>query len=294
MRRKSTFAVGYASPRGVAAAAALLLGFGGGVGCSTYATMESAPLDCPAVEAGYVFAYLPGLKETPDDTAGSSSWWGAGDYLPVGGTTRAIPTKEVMPDGERCGSKTAEVLRTSNYTDWGSLFGFSNFVGPKEGDTSWEGIAFWARAPGNTTKGFTLLLDDPNTANSTTSPGYCVNYGSSSDPAQTGPTTVTGPDGTPISTSGSATFSPYPEACGNGYSVVMLVTGEWAFYAIPFSRFQQDAKPNRVPNERLTTVGTVPGTALLTDSLRNLIIRFAKEANAELWIDNLAFYKKMQ
>ena len=292
MRRKGTFAVGFVYATGAAAAAALLLGLGGGAGCSTYATMKNVAPDCPAVEAGYVFGYLPGLKDRPDDTASGSNWWGAGDYLPDGGTTRAVPTMETMPDGERCGSKTADVLSTSHYNDWGSLFGFSNFVGPLKGDTSWEGIAFWARAPGNTTKGFTLLLDDLNTSNSTTNPGYCVNYGTSNTPGQTGPATVTGPDGTPVSTSGSATFSPYPEACGNSYSVVMLVTGEWAFYAIPFSKFQQDAKPNRVPNERLTTVGTVPGTALLTDKLTNLIIRFAKEANTELWIDNLAFYKK--
>ena len=292
MKRKGTFAIGFTSALGAAAAAALLLGLGGGVGCSTYATMKSVPSDCTAAEAGYEFTYLPGLTKTPDDSASGSNWWGAGDYLPDGGTTRAKPTMETMTDGERCGSKTADVLRTSHYNDWGSLFGFSNFAGPQEGDTSWDGIAFWARAPGNTTKGFTLLLDDPNTSNSTTSPGNCVNYGTSNDPSGSNNQTPMGPDGTPISTSGSATFSPYPEACGNSYSVVMLVTGEWAFYTIPFSRFQQDAKPNRVPNERLTTVGTVPGTALLTDQLRNLIIRFSKEANAELWIDNLAFYKK--
>jgi hypothetical protein len=254
--------------------------------------MKNTPLDCTAAESGYTFNYLTQSTDTSDDPAGGANWWGAGDYSPDGGIARADPLIETMPDGDRCGSKTADVLSTSHHNDWGSLFGFSNFAGPPKGDTSWEGIAFWARAPGDTTKGFTLLLDDPNTSNSATAPGYCVNYGGSNTPGQDTTPTAYGPDGTPISTSGSATFSPYPEACGNSYSVVMSVTGEWAFYTIPFSRFQQDAKPNRVPNERLTIVGTVPGTALITDQLRNLIIRFAKEANTELWIDNLAFYKK--
>jgi hypothetical protein len=291
MRNKGTFALGFASALGAAATAAWLLAFGGGVGCSTYTTLKNAPLDCTAAESGYTFNYLTQSTDTSDDPAGGSNWWGAGDYVPDGGATRAVDTVETMTDGERCGSKTADVLSTSDYNDWGSLFGFDNF-GTKDA-SDWDGIAFWARAPGDTTKGFTLLLDDPNTYNSTTAPGYCVNYGSSNTPGQGNTPPPIGPDGTPISTSGSATFSPYPEACGNSYSVVMLVTGEWAFYAIPFSRFQQDPKPNRVPNERLTTVGKVPGTALLTDRLTNLIIRFTKEANTNLWIDNLAFYKKM-
>jgi hypothetical protein len=34
----------------------------------------------------------------------------------------------------------------------------------------------------------------------------------------------------------------------------------------------------------------VPGTGLLIDSLRYLGLRFTKEADMELWIDNLGFY----
>jgi hypothetical protein len=72
----------------------------------------------------------------------------------------------------------------------------------------------------------------------------------------------------------------------------MVVTSEWRFYPIPFSAFQQADNPNRVPNTALTDVGTVPRTGLLTSALRTLILRAPKEAEMDLWLNNLAFYRK--
>ena len=76
-----------------------------------------------------------------------------------------------------------------------------------------------------------------------------------------------------------------------GQSCPTSAATDWAFYTVPFNRFQQDPKPNRVPNALLTNTGNVPGTGLLTDQLLQLILRMPKEAKAELWIDNLAYYR---
>jgi hypothetical protein len=220
-------------------------------------------------------------------TVGSANWWGSGDDTKAIGAT-VVVDGEAIEGGGRCGSKAATVFRSAHNNDWGSMYGYNNF-GPIDRSQD-DGISFWARAPGNTTKGFTLLLDDPNTAASTTS--YCVDNGPSND-SSSGQGTATGANGGEgVSTSGSASFSGYPESCGNSYAAVMLVTSGWTFYAVPFSQFQQSAEPNRVPNERLTKVGNVPGTGLLTQDLRYLVLRFPKESNAELWLDNLAFYRK--
>jgi hypothetical protein len=219
----------------------------------------------------------------------NGNWWGAGDTSPEdGGSSRAYSSVDAIPDGSRCGSKTADVLHSSHYNDWGSLFGYNVFK--STGADAYEGISFWARSPGNTTKGFAILLDDANN-NSSVAGSNCKPVDADGGTVAESPGSGWNPaTGTLISGSGSA--APLPDQCGNDYSVTMSVTSDWRFYTIPFSAFQQANTPNRVPNAVLTEVGNVPGTGLLTSKLRSLVIRMPKEAEVELWIDNLAFYKK--
>ena len=269
----------------------LLLGLAGAGGCDPYPTLKDVPIDCTA-DSNYEFDYLG----TKPYLLGSSAVWASGDSTPGAftGDPDSPPAQsrsahfETIPDGPRCDSDSAAVLRAGGNNDWGCLFG-SNNVGAPRNASEYEGLSFWARAPGNTTKGFIILLDDPNTAVISGLPHYCTNMGSTT----AGPQTITvSVDGQNVQTSSSVTRPTFPEECGNQYNAVMLVTSEWAFYTIPFARFQQTALPNRVPNAVLTNVGTAPGTALLTDRIYTLIIRFPKEATAELWLDNLAFYRK--
>jgi hypothetical protein len=84
---------------------------------------------------------------------------------------------------------------------------------------------------------------------------------------------------------------PLPDQCGNSYTVVVLVTGDWQLYTIPFGHFQQGATPNRVPNAELTATGSAPGTTLLTSQLMLLGVRLPKALATDLWIDDLAFYR---
>ena len=258
----------------------MLIGLGGMGGCSSYPTLKEVPVDYCTADDGYEF-----LSVSVFDTVGETAWWTSGDSTPNKVATASI---ENIGDGPRCDSQAAAVLRSAGNNDWGSLFGYNNF-GPGKPAAAYEGMSFWARAPGNTTKGFTLLLDDPNTANVTGA--NCKFYGTGGGTGAAGGTSIDPNTGQTLS-SGTISRAIYPDECGNGYTAVMLVTSEWRFYTVPFAAFHQDARPNRVPNALLTEVGPVPGTGLLTDQLKTFILRMPKEANTELWIDNLAFYNK--
>src|SRR6266700_2051329 len=274
---------------------ALLLCLGCVFGCTAYPTLKSVPLDCTA-DSGYQFLVIDNLE-----TVGPAQWVTAGDMT----SAAAVAEVDAIPGG-RCNSTAALVLRSSHHNDWGSLFGFNNF-GPRDA-SAYEGLSFWSRAPTGTTPSFSLLLDDPNTSNPIAA--VCdVDGGAPTSTPDSGPTQVCKnycvPDagvGAPSMTvydpatgmaiSGSTTAAPPPDSCGNGYAATQVVASDWRFYTIPFARFQQGYMPNRVPNPVLKVTGAVPDTGLRTAALMNFIIRLPKEAEAELWIDNLAFYRK--
>lgn len=264
-------------------AGALVFVLAGAAGCDTYTTLKDVPIDC-TVKDRYDFRLINGFE-----TVGQSDWWASGDSTP-GAVEATAATTEALPEGDRCGSKAASVFRAAHNNDWGCLFGINSF-GPRaavdDNGVPYEGLSFWARARIDTTKGFTILLDDANTAVAN-GVGNCKYYAPSGQQQGTVTALV---DGQNVSTSGSVTRPFYPDECGNSYSVTMLVTSERTLYPIPFSRFQQDPKPNRVPNAVLTQTGPVSGTGLLIDQLLNLIVRFPKEASVELWFDDLAFYR---
>jgi hypothetical protein len=257
----------------------------GAIGCSTYSTYKDVPLDC-TVDTEFDFDYI----DTFDTVGGSAPGWTAADGTAGASITGTV---ETVGDGARCGNTAALVIRAAGNKDWGALFGFNNVM---RNEAAYEGMSFWARAPGNTGKGFTIVVDDLNTAH----PTVCTE-GVTTIPPQAGVSNCTkyctsaggqiiyGPDGMPIG--GSTVAPPAPDACGNSYSAVVVITMDWRFYTIPFSRFQQTATPNRLPNGAITPTGTAPGTALLTSDLRGLILRMPKESSMELWIDNLGFYR---
>jgi hypothetical protein len=198
------------------------------------------------------------------------------------------------------------VIRVSHHNDWGINCSFNSFADhttnpdgswwyfPRD-ESAWEGLSFWARAPGNTSKGFTLALDDANTTVNTKG-GKCKAY-NAADGGLGGSTINAALDpATGQVISGSAIASRQPDECennkGNSYTDVVTVTSEWVFYTIPWVQFAQQAFPNRVPNSVLTETGNVPGTGLLTNELFSLAIRPPKEVQFELWIDKLGFYRK--
>ncbi len=271
----------------------LLLGLAGAVGCSAYPTLRDVPINC-SVEDQYDFDPRPvGLDA-----------WCSGDGITPDASATANPA---TLDGDGvCKSTQALVFSASHNNDWGSTCGFNNFAtydnttkltSPRD-ESPWDGLSFWARDPGNTSKGFTISLDDANTTvydiNSTPG-GHCKIY--SVDGGTQGQTIVTLTDpSTGQTISGAATTSRLPDECGNnrgnGYYDVLVVTSEWAFYTIPWNQFTQWPYPNRVPNSVLTDTGPVPGTGLLTAELYGLGLRPPKETAFELWIAKLGFYRE--
>jgi hypothetical protein len=305
--RTRVLILGLGGSMGALCAGVLLLGLGGPVGCDKYPTYKDVPLNCSVTDE-YDFDILADFE-----TGGSPFWGPSGDSLcnpPVsdagpdgvvtGGRAPSLSADvEKISGAGLCGSTKALVIRSSLCNDWGSLAGFSNFGSPPRDESTRDGVSFWARAPGDSTKTFTLLLDDLNTAvnddpakkaadlNWTGSNCVGVDGGT-----QAGQQVVNQVDSTGNIISGAWGGAPLPFQCGNGYHAVVVVTSTWQFYTVPWTAFTQDAKPNRVPNPSLPQTGCVPGNGLLTSKLRYLTIRFPKEANSELWLDNLGFYSK--
>lgn len=269
----------------LARAALVLLAVGAAAGCKAYPTVVSVPLDC-TVEDPYEFQIIDDFEMV----GVMPQMWSAGD------TTVAFTRFSVQPieNGGRCGSTGALFLEASGQNDWGSLFGFNSF-GPPDA-SGYEGVSFWARAPGSTGKTFTLLLNDPNTAvpapPAAPSDGNCVEYGDAGVGSTSRPPGSVDPATGMVVGGGTAGTADLPEECGNSYAVNVLVPIDWRFYMIPFAEFQQGPQPNRVPNARLMETGTVPGTGLITSELLSMIFRMPKEQTMGLWIDNLGFYRK--
>jgi hypothetical protein len=309
MSRNYTWVVRLLVAAAATAAGATLLGMSGLLVCSSYPTYKDVPTDC-TVDDGYEF-------QTIDDFSKDNFWFVAPDYvsdaavpppdaektIAGGGGSKYVASQSVslatIPDGPMCGNATAGVFRASHNNDWGGLFGMWSFsdttTDNRQNASQYQGISFWARAPGNTSKGFTLLLDDDNTKVSAV--GHkCRDYGIDGGVGSASSTTTSFTDpgtGTPI-TGSSNTRAAYTDECGNGYYVVLQVTSDWRFYTIPWSQFQQNFTPNRVPNAALAaTPGDLDaGTTILTAALRGIGIRLPREAEMELWLANLAFYRK--
>jgi hypothetical protein len=331
MRINRTFAARLPLAVGFGGGIALLLARAGVFDCSSYSTYKDLPTDCSA-QNGYVLYSKADDKNPVRDLTLSnfSQWFGAADYtldggLPVPGPYAAsipTPTSEVIPNVSDAGLcdqfPKAMVFHASHNNDWGGLFGNWNFAKGEHNDASnwtdkngndqkdyWEGIAFWVRAPGATTKGFTLSVDDENTqvasidpdSGVVTIPSNCRPYSTDGGVSgqSTGSAGLLDPNsGTPLSGSGT-TRAAYPDECGNSYTTIVEVTSDWRFYVIPFSQLKQDLRPNRLPNSAFDTpYNEKLGTRLVTSALRGVGLRMTREAEMELWIAGMAFYHKNQ
>jgi hypothetical protein len=273
-----------------------LFALGGAFGCNAYPTLRPVPVDCTA-DAAYDIQYIYTF-----DTVASTNFYGSGDHLDADVST--APVIQPLTDGPRCGSTNALLLHTDHNDDWGSLFGIYSF-GPRP-ESAYQGLSFWARSPGNTSKAFTVLLDDTNTEN-LAQPAMCsLDAGTPPSPVDGGsavcknycmPDGGTGGASYAINTltgqpiGGVTTNAPPPDACGNSYYVVAQVTSGWQFYTFPFTAFRQLAEPNRVPNANFPDTESTPGTHLLTSALMGLTFRMPPEADMNLWLSHLGFYR---
>ncbi|HEY6478027.1 MAG TPA: hypothetical protein VI456_15725 [Polyangia bacterium] len=269
------------------------------LGCTAYATKKNLPVDCSVMNAYDV--------DTIDSFFGMM--FGANDNTnyrnPDAGVKTAV---EAFPDGPLCPDTTGLHVIGLDYNDWGSLFSFYSF--PKKNEATAQGLAFWARAPGSSAKGITILLDDPNTKNPSANCGvdsgvpgvpavippgdagaFCTTYCSPDG----GGTSVTAPVYDPATgstlSSGTSTAPLPANACSNSYQWELTLTSDWKFYTIPFREFQQQGNQDKVPNSALPMIGPTPDTTLLTSSIWWMTFRMPKGAPYELWFDHMGFYR---
>jgi len=216
---------------------------------------------------------------------------GAGGTAATAGTAGAATgsasisvTIEPIEDGGRCGSQNAMVLRSAGHTDWGSVFGdwklasaagtaFCDACGPWNG-TGYEGIAVWARAK-NGDKSVTVLLDTWQTSAAGTT---------DADAALVCKIDCSASSGTrSLDETGNILSQSYvspPGSCGNSFQRDLNLTDEWQLVLLPFKSFYQERKPNIVSG------------AMDVAHINGLSLRPAKEANVEIWVDDIAFYKR--
>jgi hypothetical protein len=288
---------GYGAARVRLALPMVVFAVAGAFGCTPYATLRTPPAGCTATDAatspaaGYEFQSVDTFEgET------TPSFFTSQDTTPISVMTVTLATP---PDGAPCGSTLAMEAQAANNDDWGSLIGYNNF-GPRDA-SAYEGLSFWARTTGSSNNALTILFDDPNTYNDNTQTvdggiilptpptADCTKY-PTPDGGATSTGVITDSNGNVLS-SGTASAPLPPNGCGNNYWTVMLVTGAWELYTIPFGKFQQNVTPNQVPNPGLPTTGNAAGTSLITSRLLTFTLRFPKGAPTNLWLDDIGFYR---
>jgi hypothetical protein len=254
--------------------------------CSAVSARTQRPVDCSAGAQ-----YELSIKR---DFESDAPWFGSGDSTGaksapaqqpsqcMGGTASTVAsnpipghvadaTAEPIPGG-RCGSQQALVLRSAGHTDWGSIFGdYSVTTQPWEGG-GYEGLALWARHDGGDST-VTIQLDTWQTSNNGSQPGDEV---CEPDCNQHTGTVLLDPSGNVLSQS----YVSPPGTCGNSFKRLLTVTESWQLYLLPFSSFYQELAPNMSPS------GMDPR------HINGLTIQVPKEALLELWIDDIALYKR--
>jgi hypothetical protein len=186
------------------------------------------------------------------------TWWVSDDQTPGSQMsptpgTQSPAAAEII--GGRCGvSRFALHLTASDLQIWGGSAGYYFFSGPVD-TTGWDGISFWARR-GKTSSSRTMLLsvDDRYTDES---------HGRALSPDQKAycfdqPLDLT-------------------EKCDRFVAAVGM-EDQWRFFAIPFTRMQQRGFGKASPG-------------LDRSALLGLEFNFGT-GDWDVWIDDVAFYKK--
>jgi hypothetical protein len=228
--------------------------------CSSNVEQREFELDC-GVNDAYDFIVAQPIEGT------MTTWFTFGDQTPDNVTTLEL---RPLPEG-RCGSMTALVLTSSGHTDWGAGFGEYNMPTAPLDATGFEGVSFWARAPvEHTSMGFLLTVNDRNTI---------MNGMVCTQPmvAAAGGAYTYNEAGMIVPVGGEL---PAANDCGNAFQRVVTVTRNWQLYLLPFTSFQQQAQPNRIPS------------GLDPSGIYQFTINIPKDSIVELWIDDIGVYRR--
>lgn len=280
----------------------LLLGL---LGCGEdWPRAPASDVDCSAGDA-YEFLNIS------DFTSGDSGWFLYADKTPGGvpdpTVTPNVVVQQVPPPG-RCGDLGMVQLRAYGHNEYGAGFGdyAHNHEISRAKGAGYEGISFWARSPGNSDKTFMLNVDDGRTIVLPPEPP--------DPPLASGLIPVTAQDqdlngdgfvgagdvaretrcrlppaqdlGRPACYYGgalppaTATRVPEPDECGNQFHTYVTTTEDWQLVLLPWSQLKQWPCPNRLDG------GIDP------DDIAKLEIRLVQGTNYDIWLDNIAFYRR--
>lgn len=270
----------------------LLLGVASAaLGCGADISRPAPGPDCAAAN-GYVFVpkefaldasmLAPGAAPNGfafDDATPRGLLNGVAHIDTSGGVAGPPPGRAMDVDPTlTCGRARVLDLQSSGHNDYGSSFfiELKDFSVTGLDATGTTGIAFWARSvKAASDKSIVLELSDRYTDQRG---GICTDPTSSPTDPNSNVAAVPGS----IMGSGSTTlpyYVPGPHDCGNFYQRVLQFTDVWTLYLLPFNTFAQTAYPNRNPN------GIDPSV------LYSIGFQIPKEADFEIWIDQIAAYQ---
>lgn len=279
----------------------LCCGLAAAAGCETKARVTAGAVDCTQGDA-YEFLGIS------DFTGGQAGWYLYADATPGGipdpTVTSNINVTQLEPPG-RCGDMGIIELQASGHNYYGSGFGdyMHNADNARANGTGYEGISFWARSPGNTDKTFLLYVDDGRTIVLPPAPedGGALPRAMAGDQDLDGDGLVGPGDiargtrcrlpppqalGEPACYRGGAqppstpTRVPEPDECGNQFHTYVTTTPDWKLFLIPWSQLVQWPCPNRLA-----------GGFDYAD-LAKIEIKFIQGSTYDLWLDNIAFYRR--
>ncbi|HLV19420.1 MAG TPA: hypothetical protein VKZ49_01010, partial [Polyangiaceae bacterium] len=148
----------------------------------------------------------------------------------------------------------------------------------------WEGIAFWARSPGNSSKSFTVLLNtyqtEPLPPRAEGTAGEDPFEGKREQCLQCCTEDLGGVVSDPSQAPQLIGDVPDPWCCGNSFRRIVTVTDRWQLYLLPFDSFWQERLPNLEPGGMDASV------------INGVIFRTDKEAQLYLWLTGFSLYRK--
>lgn len=275
------------------------------ISCGEAERLPPAPVDCSVADA-YEFSNIA------DFSGMDSGWFRYADPTPGGVPNPAvegsnIPVSEIEPPG-RCGDTRMIKIEMRGHNFWGAGFGdwAHNQPASRANGTGYEGISFWARSPASSEKEFLFNVDDSRTIilppdppeGGTQAPATPADqdldgdgYVGPGDIARGTRCRLPPPEdlgeaacynGGVSSPTTSGIRVPEPDECGNSFHTRIVTSESWQLFLIPWDQLVQWPCPNRLPG------GIDPA------DIAKFEIRLVQGAQYEIWLDNIAFYRRRQ
>ena len=284
-------------------------------GCGQDYPREAVPLDCSVLDE-YEFLNIS------DFNGGMTGWFFFADPTPGGipdpndPAGSNVPPATLEPPG-RCNDTGYMQLKAEGHNFWGAGFGdwFHNAPTARANGTGYEGISLWARSPRNFEKSFLLGVDDGRTiqnapavpapmegeppevtrcrplaaataADQDLDGDGCIGPGdiAAGTRCRLPPSSDVGSancynGGVEAPPSGGARV-PLANECGNQFHTWITTTETWQLFRIPFGELVQWPCPNRLR-----------GGIDITDIAKFEILT-KQGMTYEIWLDNIAFYRR--